>query len=112
MNQPWAVSPFWLCWGCARHGILGIDRARRRGGIPLPRLRLFKDRHELVRDAFLDHIRIDFAEPSPDGILAPASDACVDRPTARLPPVSFSSHVLLQLLLAVQRSHIGLKTPT
>lgn len=110
MNQPWPVSPFRLCCRRTQCRILRIDSPGLACRITLPRLRLFEDRQEFVRNGFLDNVGIDFSKLAPDGILASPGYACIDRSSARLPPVSFSSHVLVQLLLAVQRSHIGLKT--
>lgn len=121
MNQPYALSPFRLSGWRPGRAIWRIHPPGRPPGIDLAGFSLFKNGQKLVRNAFLDDIRIDLAQLASDRILAPTSDARVQArllgvmpiraiATVVAAPVSFSSHILLQLLMAVLRSHIGLET--
>lgn len=116
MNQPYALSPFRLSGWRPRRAIRRIHTPGRTSRIDLAGFSLFKNGQKLVRNAFLNDIRIDLAQLASDRILTPASDTRVQTrlfgvisPVVAA-PVPFSSHILLQLLMTVLRSHIGLET--
>ncbi len=116
MNQPCARSPFGLSARRPRHDIRRINASGRTGRISLTGFGLFKYSQKLVGNAFLDDIRVEFPQFTTYRILTPTSDAWVQTRLVGVispvvaAPVPFSSHIVLQLLMAVLRSHIGLET--